>query len=364
MENDSRELDKQLLANKKFSDFFSEGLSLFGRNYGKIILPFAFFLVISNCLIVFLLTDLTWFSNELTNSLALIFEKFEMAPETVTEEELLSILQSMLLEIGVLGLESVIGAFFTVLSMCAVSRYLYKTYIYGSAKFSLELKEAFNKKILLAAIILGLCVPIGTFFFLFIPGIVLFYFYILLVHTYNIEEIKNPAKAARTIVKGNFWSIVGVFIASVIITSIINYPIQFLLSFAWNIDTATYLTWINPNTRNYPLLLFYQLSYDIIGILISPLFICLLTPLFATLKARYDLGYQKGYYQRRIGYEEDYPTYSSFPRQSEIHSATSEERIPRDFSDVKEGMYCPFCGFYIKTPKKFCVNCGESLQFD
>ena len=38
MEKDSHELDKNILANKKFGDFFSEGLLLFGRNYVKIIL--------------------------------------------------------------------------------------------------------------------------------------------------------------------------------------------------------------------------------------------------------------------------------------------------------------------------------------
>ena len=25
--------------------------------------------------------------------------------------------------------------------------------------------------------------------------------------------------------------------------------------------------------------------------------------------------------------------------------------------------YCPFCGYRINTPKKFCPNCGENFSF-
>jgi len=361
---DSQELDKQDLVNLKFGDFFSEGLRLFSKNYGKIILPFILFLLISNLLIVLVLTDLTWMSNEFTASLAPIIARFNTAPETVTEEEMFLVLQSMLFEIGLVGLQSAIGAVFTVLSMCSVSKFLYKKYLRGNANFGKELKKAFNNKLILVIFILGLCVPAGFYFLLIIPGIVLFYYFIFLVSAYNMKDIKNPVKETRLIVKGNFWTLISVFLACVIITAIINFPVQYILELVWNVNASTYSSWLNPDTRNYALLILYQLSYDIVGIMLSPLFICILTPLFATAKARYDLGYQKGYSLQRREYREQPIPYSSYPREREVYARPSERTIAPNISEKKEGMYCPFCGTYIKTPKKFCVKCGESLQFD
>ena len=36
---------------------------------------------------------------------------------------------------------------------------------------------------------------------------------------------------------------------------------------------------------------------------------------------------------------------------------------PESLSTVGASFYCPFCGDPIKVPKKFCPNCGESLEF-
>jgi hypothetical protein len=152
----------------------------------------------------------------------------------------------------------------------------------------------------------------------------------------------------------------------VIITSIINIPFQFILDLVWNVNATTYLTWLNPNSRNFFLIFLYRLSYDIVGILLAPLFICILTTLFATLKARYDLGYQKSYRSQRMGSreEEEYTPYSSYPRSSETYSKPNDAETATNVSEIKEGMYCPFCGVHIKTPRKFCMKCGEKLKFD
>ena len=192
----------------------------------------------------------------------------------------------------------------------------------------------------------------------------IFYYYIFLVYTYDSEDIKNPTKETRLIVRGNFWNIVGLFVASFFITTLIGTPIDYALSLAWNVDTAMFSSWLNPTTRNYPLLILYQLSGDIVGMLLSPLFISLLTPLFASSKARYDLGYQRGYSYQRSGYRQEPVPYSSYPRESETSSSFDEVELVARVPELKEGMYCPFCGAYIKTPKKFCVKCGESLQFN
>jgi len=287
-------------------------------------------------------------------------------PESITEAELLLVMQSMLFEIGILGFEMIIGAVFTVITMCSVSNFLYKKYVYGHADFRIELKNAFNKRMVLVILIIGFCVPTGTFFLLFVPGIVIFYYYIFFVQTYNMKDVINPSKEARSIVKGNFLKIVGVFVASVIITYIINIPVQYVLDLAWNLNATTYLTWLNPNSRNFALIFLHRLSYDIVGILLAPLFICILTTLFASSKARYDLGYQKrSYRSQRMGYrEEEYTPYSSSPRSSETYSKPNDAETATNVSEIKEGMYCPFCGVHIKTPRKFCMGCGKSLKFD
>ncbi|MFX1309100.1 MAG: zinc ribbon domain-containing protein [Promethearchaeota archaeon] len=36
---------------------------------------------------------------------------------------------------------------------------------------------------------------------------------------------------------------------------------------------------------------------------------------------------------------------------------------PEPVSQLGPAFYCPFCGEFIKTPKKFCPHCGESLSF-
>ena len=150
MEKDSHEIDKYSLANKKFGDFFSEGLNLFGRNYGKIVLPFIIFLVISNLLIIFLLTDLRWLANSFTISLDAILDKMLIAPDTVTIEDMMVVSQALLIEMGISGLAGIIGAFFTVLAMSCVGKFLYKKYLYGNADFNKEIKSALNKKMILS----------------------------------------------------------------------------------------------------------------------------------------------------------------------------------------------------------------------
>jgi rubrerythrin len=40
------------------------------------------------------------------------------------------------------------------------------------------------------------------------------------------------------------------------------------------------------------------------------------------------------------------------------YSGTESESFQSD------SFFCPFCGYDIGTPKKFCPNCGKSLEFD
>jgi len=316
-----------------------------------------------------LLTDLNWVLYQFDNSPTMldILNRMTVDPESINEAELLLVTQSLIFELGILGFEGIIGAVFTAIAICSVSSFLYKKYVHGFADFGKELKNAFNKKMLLVIVILGFCVPAGTFFLLFIPGIAIFYYYIFFVQTYNMKDVLNPTKETRSIAKGNFLKIIGVFVASVIITSIINIPVQYILDLIWNVNTTIYLTWLNPISQNYVLLFLYRLSYDIVGILLAPLFICILTTLFASSKARYDLGYQKrSYLSQRPRYrgDEEYTPYSSYPRSSETYAKPNDVETATKVPEIKEGMYCPFCGVHIKTPRRFCMGCGESLKFD
>ncbi len=61
--------------------------------------------------------------------------------------------------------------------------------------------------------------------------------------------------------------------------------------------------------------------------------------------------------QIRPTYEDRYygPSYDE-PREEQYV-------VPESISSVGASFYCPFCGDPLKTPKKFCPRCGESLEF-
>ena len=106
------------------------------------------------------------------------------------------------------------------------------------------------------------------------------------------------------------------------------------------------------------MLILYQLLISLAEVFFTPLFICLLTVLFSSSKAKKELGYrfQKMYYPVRDIYQETYP------QQQESYEITKTNPEPK--IQIKEKFYCPFCGFFIqKVEKKFCPKCGESFEF-
>jgi len=114
----------------------------------------------------------------------------------------------------------------------------------------------------------------------------------------------------------------------------------------------------------------YDLVYEIPSIIFAPLFICLLTSLFASSKAKKEIGYpyKRAYYPAREPYRQPYPPpiespyRQPYPPPIESPYRTAEPYKPAPAPE-KTGMYCPYCGYYIATPRKFCQNCGESLEF-
>jgi hypothetical protein len=254
-------------------------------------------------------------------------------------------------------IDNIIGALFTVIAMCVVSNYLYKKYLRTNTDFNTDFKKGFNSKLILVLLIVGIGVPVG-FSILWIPGIIIFGFFIFLVFTYNMEGIERPSQEARSIAKGSFRRIIAIFFICALIEYIVNLIYQTVLSYTWIIDSATINSWYNPISRNYGMIFLYDLVYDIMSILLAPLFICLLTALFASSRAKKELGYQykRAYYPTREPYRQPYPPPIQTPYQ--IPEPYKPAPVPE-----KAGMYCPYCGYYIATPRKFCQNCGESLEF-
>ena len=54
-------------------------------------------------------------------------------------------------------------------------------------------------------------------------------------------------------------------------------------------------------------------------------------------------------------YDYDYQPY---------YESEEEYLTPEPLDPLGPSIYCPFCGFLVKTPKKFCPSCGESLMFN
>lgn len=353
---------KQRLASKRFGELLSDGFSLFARNYLKIIVPFLLFSIISIVLKTFLLTDLVWEAAVLNARSAEIMERFNEGSTDLSDSEYNTIMQALMFSYLVSLLDSIVDAIFTVMALCSVSVFLYKDLMDKDPDFAEEFKKAFNSKLIPIILILGICTPLGMFL-LFIPSIILFIFFIFSVYTYNLEEYESPLRTSRSLMRGSSLKIIGIFFIAAGIWFVIDLVYSSILFFAWPIDAITFTSWYNPETRNYGMIILYIVVYSIPSLILSPLFICLLTPLFAQCKARYELG-GEGQYQR-IEAMSQYKGYQ-VPRQPAYQAPQQPayQTQPRAPLTSQEGMFCPFCGDKISTPKKFCPNCGESLEFE
>lgn len=320
-------------SSNRFSDIITKGFTLFYQNYGKIILPLAFFQVILIVLDILLLTDVRWHLQNLSLSASDIMEKF-INNITLTESEWNTLATFLILNVVSLFFQNLIGAIVTTIAMCSVSNFLFNTYIGTETNFRDSFKSAFNKKIFLVILLIGVCIPLGSLM-LFVPAILLFGFFIFLVFTYNMKEVEHPVSEARRISKGNLWKIFGIFI--------FNFVFIFISSFIFELILDIFLnpipdSWLAPSTRNYGMIILYHILINLVDIILAPLFICLLTVLFASLKTKKDFGF--AYQTQHI---------------------ISEERPHQP--QIEDNFYCPFCGHPMKVPKKFCPNCGEKFSF-
>lgn len=333
-------------ANKRFSEVIGDGFKLFVKNYGYLILPFAILGIISIFLKILFLTELELYITELGRDLT---EGMETTPDisNFIESEFMHLMKYLILNLLLFVLQNLIGGriggIITIISMCSVSTFLFKKYVNGEADFISSFKSSFNKKIFLVILLIGIGIPLGIFF-LIIPSIIIYGFFIFLIFTYNMKDIENPVLEARSIAKGAFWRLIGIVIVNFLFIAIIN--LIYISIFNLVLDI--------PSTRNYGMKFLYQIFYSIIDIIFAPLLTCFLTCLFSKLKAQKDLDQRfiKKYYPVREMYKEPYP-------QQEQEKELSTVRMPLK----DEAIYCPFCGYLIETPLKFCPNCGESLIY-
>lgn len=360
------EVDQQRLtnlANKRFGEVLREGFKLFINNYGYILLPLMLFSIISILLQVFLLTDLEWNINKLDTSVTEIMENLGDADLTESDWNLL--LKYLLLYFALIFFNGLIagmgvGGIITTIAMCSVSTFLYKKCVQGEADFTSSFKSSFNKKLFLVILIIGIFIPIGALLF-FIPAIIIYYFYIFMIFTYNLEDNGTPTSKARFFSKGAFWKLIGVFVINFLILAFINMIYTTIIDFIIEVNIGSerfleiYNSWYDPATRNFGAIFLYHILYSVVDIIFAPLLICLLTSLFATVKAQKDLGYD---YKR-----EPYPVREGYPEAYPSQKLESYEEVPSYGTPLKEGLYCPFCGYHIKIPKKFCPKCGEDISF-
>jgi len=349
------------LANKRFTEVLSDGFKLFIKAYKNLIIPLALFQIFLIALNVLLLTDLNWYIDSLRVSIDAIMEKF-IENISLTESELNELAYFLFMTLAQFFLQNLIGAIIITIAMCSVSNYVYKIYMKEEVRFTESFKSAFNKKMLIVILMIGIFLPIGSFLLIF-PAIIIFGFFIFLIFTYNIGDGKSPISEARSIAKKSFWKIIGIFVINTLFILIIDYIVTAILDFFLINDSTKPIisSWYNPATRNFGMLILYNILYSIVDIIFAPLFICLLTALFSSLKAKRDLKiqYQQGYYPERELYQKSY----KILKQKPINRVETEGTTISPDIRLDSRFYCPFCGVSIDSPKKFCPRCGESLTF-
>jgi hypothetical protein len=272
---------------------------------------------------------------------AIVAPLASLDPSSLTETQINSLISYVYGNWGVDTIDFMIGALFTTLGLCIVSKYLYKKYLGENPSFLQSIKEAFNKKMIGVLIILGILIPIGNFLLVF-PAIIIFGFFIFSVYTYQIDFEVGSLKEARRISKGAFWKIIGVFLISSFTISALTLLYQiFIVDVFFPITYSTFTSWFDPANPRVDLIIIINLVNKLFVIILEPLFICLLTPIFVHMNTRKKLGYGD---LRQIKYQQVYAP----PTQPEF---------------VENGIFCPFCGQHMDFKLKYCPSCGESIEF-
>jgi len=327
-------------SNKRFSEVLSEGFRFFGKNYLTLIVPLGLFLLISIIIKNLLVADMVWQSILLTPAIEAIIE---MDPSAITDEQLNLMMEYLALSLFTGFINNLVINIFNVLAMCLVSNYLYNKFIGNDKKFFSEFKKAINGKLIFVILLLGVGITIGTY--LFIPRFILIGYCSFYVFTYNSDDSNQPIKDAREIARGSFWKIIGVLVLTSLIIGIIDFVFHLFID---DFLIQLYKTsWYDPSTRRFGMIILFDLIYFIVQLIFAPLFICLLTSLYVSLKTRKEsfVQYQPSYDQTPQSYGTPYRDESSSFKPG-------------------SGLYCPFCGEHTEKKTKFCPHCGEQFNFE
>lgn len=248
-------MDNYNQRDKKFNEIIIDGFKLFINNFIRIFPIFLIFLSIGIIIKVFSLTEINY---------QLIIIQDQLGENLVNAE-------FILLYFGAIFLEFLIMNLFIILAISLVSLYLYKRYTNQEANYTKDLKKTINKNLVFILLLLGIGVPFSMF--LIIPGLLIYGYYIFSIFTFNIPEIKKPLSKAKEISEGYKRRIIIIFL------------IGLLIIFSGNIINNLFLGDTYRSliiSRNYGELIIHFFICNLIGIILSPLIICLLTPLFSS----------------------------------------------------------------------------------
>jgi len=327
------------VSNKRFKEVISEGFYLFKKSWLTLIIPLGLIFIVSLIIKNLLIADLNWQLNLITPEFDAIILK---DPLTLTNDDLNVMVECLTLLLSIGFFNNLTSSIFNVFAICLVSNYLFTKFSGSPSNFYTELKNALNGRLLLVVLLLGVGIAVG-YFLLYIPSIFIFGYYIFYVFTYHSEEGIQPIKEAREVARGAFWKIIGIFILSSLVVFICGFIFRFFANtFLLQLYDAS---WYNPSTRNYGMIMLYDLLINLPAFLLAPLFICLLTSLYVNLKNNRE---------QQIQYQ------SPYDQPSQIYESSSTEVS----KNMKSGMYCPFCGKYMKVRIAFCPHCGEKLNFE
>jgi hypothetical protein len=329
---------RKRFSNKRFSEVISEGFYLFRKTYLTIIVPMSIIFIINLIIKILLVTDLNWQLNLISPAIEIIIQK---DPSAINNADLTVMFEFLTLILTTEFLNNLTSSIFNVFAVCLISNYLINKFSGSLSSFTTELKSALNGRLLLVVLLLGVGIAVGSF--LIIPSIIIYGYYIFYVFTYHSEEGDHPVKKARELARGSFWKIVSIFILSNLVLLIADFIFSMLVDpFLLQISDSS---WYNPSTRNYGLIILYNLLYSLPAFLLAPLFICLLTSLYVSLKN---------------GREQQIQYLSPSSQPPEVY-----ESVSNGFTkNMKSGMYCPFCGEYNSRKTNYCLHCGEKINFE
>ncbi|MGV9174282.1 MAG: hypothetical protein ACOC35_17170, partial [Promethearchaeia archaeon] len=274
--------NKRQQANKSFGNIISDGFRLFISNYAKIIIPFFIFLSISSILKNTLLYDLQVQVNVLTDELMGIYDDLLGSSDfQVSEAQYDKMMSYIVLNSLLTFLNSLIGLIFTVIAMASVSNYLLKRYNGEETDFWKEFKATFqNKNLISLVLLLAAGLSVGAVLF-YIPSIIIYLFYIFSIFTFHNEEQDGQLSRAKSISKVSSAKtrLIGLFILTTIITEIVNSVVFIFSDFL-------------PATSSFGVFILYNWLFDLPSILLGPLLISFLTPLYSHLRSKKEFQYQ------------------------------------------------------------------------